>query len=227
MNRNPRIVLLHATPVAMEPVKTAFAALWPEAELVNLLDDSLSVDRARDPELTPDMIDRFVALGRYGASLNAVGLLITCSAFGPAIERLAAETAIPVLKPNEAMFEAAIANGNRIGMLATFAPSVVTMEAEFAEYAQRAGSCAELTTVVVDGAMAALRQGNAATHNQLLAAHADDLGDVDTIMLAHFSTSRAADAVSAAVSVPVLSAPNAAVVRMRSLVEAGDTSQFA
>jgi Asp/Glu/hydantoin racemase len=209
----------------MDPVQTAFASLWPEAETVNLLDDSLSVDRARDPDLTPAMIDRFVALGRYGASLNAAGLLITCSAFGPAIERLAAETAIPVLKPNEAMFEAAIANGNRIGMLATFAPSVVTMEAEFAEYAQRAGSNAELTTVVVDGAMAALRQGDAATHNQLLAAHAADLGAVDTIMLAHFSTSRAAAAVSAAVSVPVLSAPNAAVTRMRSLVEAVATSR--
>jgi Asp/Glu/hydantoin racemase len=225
MSQKPRIVLLHATPVAIEPVKTAFAALWPEAELVNLLDDSLSGDRARDPDLTPAMIDRFVALGRYGASLNAAGLLITCSAFGPAIERLAAATAMPVLKPNEAMFEAAIANGNRIGMLATFAPSVVTMAAEFAEYARRAGSDARLTTVVVDGAMDALRQGDAATHNRLLAAHAADLGDVDTIMLAHFSTSRAAEAVAAAVSAPVLSAPNAAVIRMRSLVEATGKAQ--
>jgi aspartate/glutamate racemase len=225
MSQNPRIVLLHATPVAVEPVKTAFAALWPEAEVVNLLDDSLSGDRARDPDLTPAMIDRFVALGRYGASLNAAGLLITCSAFGPAIERLAAETPMPVLKPNEVMFEAAIANGNRIGMLATFAPSVGTMAAEFEEYAQRAGSDARLTTVVVDGAMDALRQGDAATHNRLLAAHADGLGDVDTIMLAHFSTSRAADAVSAAVSVPVLSAPNAAVTRMRALVEAAGKAQ--
>jgi Asp/Glu/hydantoin racemase len=223
MTQPPRIVLLHATPVAMEPVKTAFAALWPEAELVNLLDDSLSVDRARDPELTPAMVDRFVALGRYGASLSAAGLLITCSAFGPAIDRLAAETAIPVLKPNEAMFEAAIAQGNRVGMLATFVPSVATMEAEFVEYAQRAGSNARLKTVLVDGAMDALRQGDAATHNQVLAAHAADLGDVDTIMLAHFSTSRAADAVSAAVTVPVLSAPSAAVTRMRSLVEATGT----
>jgi Asp/Glu/hydantoin racemase len=225
MSHNPRIVLLHATPVAMEPVQTAFASLWPEAETVNLLDDSLSGDRARDPDLTPAMIDRFVALGRYGASLDAAGLLITCSAFGPAIDRLAAEITLPVLKPNEAMFEAAIANGNRIGMLATFAPSVVTMAAEFTEYAQRAGSAAQLTTVVVDGAMAALRQGDAATHNRLLADHAADLGDVDTIMLAHFSTSRAAEAVSTAVSVPVLSAPSAAVTRMRSVVEPAATSR--
>ena len=104
-------------------------------------------------------------------------------------------------------------------MLATFAPSVATMEAEFAEYAQQAGSSAQLETLVVDGAMDALREGDAATHNRLLAAHAADLGDVDTIMLAHFSTSRAVAAVSEAVTIPVLSAPNAAVTRMRTLVE--------
>ncbi|MDB5622999.1 MAG: hypothetical protein JWR39_1562, partial [Devosia sp.] len=30
----PRIVLFHATPVAMDPVKAAMAQLWPEAEAV-------------------------------------------------------------------------------------------------------------------------------------------------------------------------------------------------
>jgi hypothetical protein len=38
-------------------------------------------------------------------------------------------------------------------------------------------------------------------------------------MLAHFSTSRAADAVRGVVDVPVLTAPDAAVSRMRALVE--------
>jgi hypothetical protein len=49
----------------------------------------------------------------------------------------------------------------------------------------------------------------------------DELGDVDTIMLAHFSTSRAQAAVQAKVSVPVLSAPGAAVTRLRELISSG------
>ena len=64
----PRIVLLHATPVAMAPIQSAFAERWPEAETVNLLDDGLSLDRAREPgEISQAMIERFVRFGRYGS----------------------------------------------------------------------------------------------------------------------------------------------------------------
>lgn len=214
----PRIVLLHATPVAIDPVKAAFAELWPEPELVNLLDDSLSPDRARSADLTTAMIERFVSLGRYAHASGADAILVTCSAFGPAIEQMAAELPVPVLKPNEAMFQAAVAQGRNIAMVATFRPAVVTMEAEFADYVAQTGSSARLTTIVVEPAMTALRAGDAETHNRLIAERAGALAGFDTVMLAHFSTSRAAAALAPLVSVPVLSAPGAAVQRLRQML---------
>ena len=42
-----RIVLIHAVPMAFDPIKCAFDEFWPEAEIVNLFDDSLSTDRAK------------------------------------------------------------------------------------------------------------------------------------------------------------------------------------
>ena len=218
MSKKPRIVLLHGTPVAVEPIQKSFATRWPEAEVVNLLDDSLSVDRAKDHDLTPRMFERFMELGGYAQRIGADGILVTCSAFGPAIERMTRELPMPVLKPNEAMFKAAMTRGQRIGMLATFAPSVLTMTEEFDEFVRATGSKGTLKTIVVDGAMDALRKGDAKTHNELVAARAPELGDCDAIMLAHFSTSRAAELVGAKVSVPVLTAPDAAVDRMRSMV---------
>lgn len=214
----PRIALLHATPVAIDPVLAAFAESWPEADLANLLDDSLSADRARTEDLTDAMIERFVSFGHYAHATGADGILVTCSAFGPAIERLADEVPVPVLKPNEAMFHEAVARGNNIAMVATFAPSLVTMEAEFADYVREAGSDAKLTTVLVEPAMTALRAGDAETHNRLIAERADELQGFDNIMLAHFSTSRAATALEARVSAPVLSPPGAAVARLKALI---------
>ena len=216
----PRIVLLHATPVAMAPIQSAFAARWPEAETVNLLDDGLSIDRARETDLSEALIERFVAFGTYAHRMGADGILITCSAFGPAIDRLAASLPIPVLKPNEAMFRAAIARGQRIGMLATFGPAVGTMTEEFDEFVTQSGRPAALKTVLVDRAIALLKGGDAETHNRLVAERAPELADQDAIMLAHFSTSRAAEAVRAVVDVPVLTAPDAAVDAMREMVAA-------
>lgn len=217
----PRIVLLHATPVAMEPVQDSMKRLWPEAEAINLLDDGLTIDRAKGgAELSQSLIERFVDLGYYAMnSIKADGILITCSAFGPAIDRLVKELAIPVVKPNEAMFQQAIAAGGRIGMLATFQPSVSTMTREFEDFVKASGSSASLTTVVASGAIDALRLGDADTHNRLVADRAEDLADLNAIMLAHFSTSRARKAVQEKLSIPVLSAPDAAVQRIRSLVE--------
>src|SRR3954447_4741672 len=143
-----RIALIHATPAAVEPIRTAFSAAWPEPDLVNLLDDSLSRDRASTPDLTDGIYGRFDALGAYAVALGADGILFTCSAFGPAIERVARAVTIPVLKPNEAMFAEALAiggqsggqSGDRIGMLATFEPSIASMAAEFEADAARAGA---------------------------------------------------------------------------------------
>ena len=218
MSKKPRIVLLHGTPVAMEPIQRAFATRWPESETVDLLDSSLSVDRAKDHDLTPRMFERFVELGGYAHRIGADAILVTCSAFGPAIERMARELPVPVLKPNEAMFREAIGRGRKIGMLATFAPSVVTMTEEFEQFVAETGASATLETIVVEGAMDALRKGDAERHNTLIAARAPELAHCDAIMLAHFSTSRALAAVSAAVKTPVLTAPDAAVDRIRAAI---------
>jgi Asp/Glu/hydantoin racemase len=215
----PRIVLFHATPVAMDPVKAAMDSLWPEAESVNLLDDGLTIDRAKDgTELSEGLIGRFVDFGRYAQRIGADGILITCSAFGPAIDRMQEELPLPILRPNEAMFREAIAAGDRIGMLATFAPAVATMEEEFRQFAAEAGTRASLDTIVVPDAIDLLRQGDADSHNRLVAETAPQLADHDAIMLAHFSTSRAADDVRSEVEVPVLAAPEAAVTRMKALL---------
>jgi Asp/Glu/hydantoin racemase len=223
MNTSPRIVLFHATPVAMAPVQDSMAQLWPEAEAVNLLDDGLATDRAEDgEELSEKLIERFVALGHYAHELvGADGILVTCSAFGPAIDHMVDALPIPVVKPNEAMFREAIAAGGRIGMIATFQPAVSTMTNEFYDFVKHAGTSASLHTVVADGAIEALRKGDVETHNRLIAERAPELAHCDAILLAHFSTSRAASLVRERLSRPVLSAPETAVRRLRQLVEDG------
>lgn len=216
MRQDLSIVLLHATPVAIEPIGRAFASLWPEARLSNLLDDGLTTARAQSEELTPALAQRFVNLARYGHASGADAILATCSAFGPAIEAADRELPVPVCKPNDAMFQEALARGRRLAMIATFAPALPTMIAEFAEETARLGVDATLDTFVAADAMTCLRAGDADGHNESVAREAVKLDGYDAILLAHFSTSRAQERVRALVDVPVFAAPESAVRRLRS-----------
>ena len=210
-----RIALIHATPVSMKPVEQAFAERWPEARLQHLLDDSLSADLLETGALTEEIMDRILSLARYGQNCGVDGILYSCSAFGKAIERVKELLDIPVLKPNEAMFDDALAAGTQAGMLVTFKPSVYSMEKEFAEAARSVNSEASLTTLLVEEAMSALQQGDVRTHNRLLMNGVRSLSGIDVLMLAQFSTSQAYREVSSVSRCPVLTSPISAVERLK------------
>jgi hypothetical protein len=212
----PRIALIHATPLAVEPIQSALARLWPQARRMNLLDDSLSVDRAQDGRLTEPMVQRFVGLAQYAQRTGCSGILFTCSAFGPAIEAAARATALPTLKPNEAMFEQALAlavpgRPLKLGLLATFRASIPTMADELEQMARRRGIAIELRGVFVPEAMDDLAQGRSADHHRKIAAAARTLADCDGVMLAQFSMAAAAPVAQAELTCRLLSSPDCAV----------------
>ena len=209
-----RIALVHAVKVAIAPVEDAFRRHWPDAELSNLLDDSLSRDRNRQGALTPELSRRIASLAQYGIDAGANAVLYTCSAFGEAIEAVKRTQKVPVLRPNEAMLAEALCHGLRIGMLATFAPTVPALEAELRGLDPRAS----IKSVCVPEAMTALDSGDKATHDRLLALAAPQLGTCDVVILAQFSMAGAREAVAKAISCPILTSPDSAVLRLRELL---------
>ena len=218
-SKSPRIALIHATALAMAPIESAFARHWPQARRMNLLDDSLSVDLAEEGELTPAMVQRFVDLAGYAKRTGCDGILFTCSAFGPAIEAAGAAVGLPTLKPNEAMFEMALAgrqvSGTRMGLVATFEASIPSMSAELLEMARQRGLSIDLRTRFVPGAMQDLAQGDVLQHHQKIAVAACSLPPCDVIMLAQFSMAAAQPVVQAELSSPVLSSPDCAVMALK------------
>jgi hypothetical protein len=213
-----RITLIHAMAPSIPPIMAAFGRLWPDASLMNVLDDSLASDLARDGALTPAMTERFLALAQYGASTGADAILFTCSAFGPCIEACARALPIPVLKPNEAMIEEALAltgPSGRIGLLASFAPTLASMPPEF----DAAAPEATLVPCLAEGALAALNAGDPDGHDAAAVRAAAALADCDVIALAQFSLAQAAGKVAAATGKTVLTTPDSAVRKLRRLLQ--------
>jgi Asp/Glu/hydantoin racemase len=150
------------------------------------------------------MTARFLSIGRYAASTGADAILFTCSAFGPGIEAVTrAHAPMPVLKPNEAMIELAAAQGRRIGLLSTFAPTLASMPPEFPR-------TIEIVPKLVAGALAALDRGAREEHDRLVVEASRELRGCDLIALAQYSMAPAAGLVAEASGRPVLTTPDSA-----------------
>lgn len=209
---SPRIALIHALAHSVEPINAEMARTWPEAIRMNLLDDSLSADLDREGRgLDAAMHQRFETLAAYAESTGARGILFTCSAFGPCIEAVAARRPhMPVLKPNEAMIADVAATDGPVGLIASFAPTLVSMPPEFPPHVH-------LVTALAEGAMDALDRGDGAGHDRRVVQAARQLQaqGCRAIALAQFSMARAAGAVADATGMPVFTTPGSAVGLLR------------
>lgn len=207
-----RVALIHALAHSVAPINEEMVREWPGCERMNLLDDSLSADLARSKGgLDAAMHQRFETLAAYAESTGAQAILFTCSAFGACIEAVAARRPhMPVLKPNEAMVAEAAATGRRVGLIASFAPTLVSMPPEFPPGL-------ELLPRMAGGALEALNQGDVAGHDARVMEAAVWLAGqgCEVIALAQFSMARAQLAVSQALGLPVLTTPGSAVRALR------------
>jgi len=212
----PRIALVHAMPLAVEPVSRVFGERWPQARITHLLDDSLPPDLQAAGSITPAIVERFVTLARYSEKAGADAILFTCSAFGTAIEAARDAVKVPVLKPNEAMLEEALAAGTDLGLIVTFEPSIPSLKKEIEELASSRGIRLKLRTRTVPAAIAALQQGRTTEHDSLIAAAAADMGPCDALMLGQFSMVSAAAGIRGG---KVLTSPHSAVTRLKQIFD--------
>jgi aspartate/glutamate racemase len=212
-----RIALIHALSHAVEPINAALARDWPSATRMNLLDDSLSADLAASGRgQDAAMQARFARLAQYALDTGCQAILFTCSAFGTCIEAVAARHPhVPMLKPNEAMIDDAAALGLRLGLIASFAPTLASMPKEFPSHLQ-------LDTAMAEGAMAALNAGDGARHDALVleAAQALAAKGCQVIALAQFSMARAAPLVQRRTGLRVLTPVDSAVAKLKRVLQA-------
>lgn len=130
-----RVAFIHALRQSLAPLDEEMDRQWPDSEGMHLLDGSLASDLATSPHGLDARFDaRMMQLAEYAVRTGAAGILFTCSAFGRCIEHVPRRLApLPVLEPNEAMVDEAVASGGRLGPVATFAPTLTSMVAKVPE----------------------------------------------------------------------------------------------
>jgi hypothetical protein len=129
-----RVVMIHAVAESMSPTKLAFQEVFPEAELVNLLDEGLFLDFG--DQLTPSLRRRMTQLICYCAEHGAQAIGLACSVYTPMVEMVRGMVAVPVISSYGPVMAEAVQAGRRIGLIAAV-PATLRDAEHFLQQAAR------------------------------------------------------------------------------------------
>jgi Asp/Glu/hydantoin racemase len=211
--KNKRLGLLHTSATLVPVFDALVKAKLANVDVFNLVDDSLIKDVIAHGRLRPQTARRVAQHVAAAEDAGADFIMVTCSSIGPAVETAAKLAGVPVLRVDRPLAERAVATGQRIGVIATLATTLEPTADLIERCAVAAGAKIQLIARLCDGAFDALMSGDAARHDEMVAAALAELADeVDVIALAQASMARVVESLCEADRrVPILASPPLAV----------------
>jgi len=203
----------------MAPIDEAFKTLWPQAQTINVLDESLYADIPQDGTLVPAIYDRVASLLRHCELSGADGILFSGSTFGPAVDRARIGMRVPVLRAEEAMMEQAVTLGERILLVCTAKRAMPVVRGTLDAAIKRAGVTRAISELWVKGARDAITSGDVAAHDKLIAEQVIAAGDFDVIIFGQISMVPAQVPLPPEIARRIVIGPHATVTRMRALID--------
>jgi Asp/Glu/hydantoin racemase len=190
-------------------VATFTELVGSQAHTHHIVDESLLAD-ARALGVDDTLRDRLVARLREVAAGSGV-VVCTCSTISGEAERLASHVAVPVIRIDRPLAQAAVSIGRRVAIVAAVESTLAPTSNLLHEVAQKEGVELKLSVVRCFDAWPHFECGDTHAYLQSIARHVTDFPDaVDVFVLAQASMSGATAYCD--VTVPVLSSPALAVV---------------
>ncbi len=216
-----KVGLIHTSATLVPVFQALFSEKSVQAEVFNIVDDSLIKDVIQKGRLEDQTAQRVI---NYVASAEEAGadlIMVTCSSIGRAVEQAAEKAGVPVLRVDQPMADRAVAEGKRIGVVATLPTTLEPTGDLVLRRAQRAGKDVELVSRLCEGAFEALMGGDAVKHDEMVKQALQELSEqVDVILLAQASMARVVSQMpESARKVPILSSPGIAVDHVAGLCQ--------
>jgi Asp/Glu/hydantoin racemase len=214
-----RVVMIHAVAESMAPTKLAFQEVFPEAELINLLDEGLFRDF--DGQLTPQLRRRMTQLICYSAEHGAQAIGLACSVYTPMVETVRMLVDAPVVSSYGPVMAEAVQAGHRIGLIAAVPATLRDAEYFLQQTARQHGVQVEGYPRLAEDLMSMQRRDGQAAFCHRLAEEVEKLAPhVDAVLLTQFSMAAALSHLQGIASVPVFSAPHSSARRLKEILSA-------
>jgi Asp/Glu/hydantoin racemase len=211
--------MIHAVAESMQPTKLAFQEVFPEAELVNLLDEGLFLDF--DDQLTPALRRRMTQLICYSADYGAQAIGLACSVYTPMVDMACGVVDVPIISSYGPVMLEAVQAGHRVGLIAAVPATLRDAGYSLQQTAQECGASMEICPRLAEDLMDVKRYEGEVAFCRRLGEEVDKLAPhVDAVLLTQFSMASALGYLRSKAAVPVLSAPHSSARRLKELLVA-------
>ena len=212
-----RIVMIHALAESVPPVKVAFGEVFPEAEVINLLDEALFIDFKG--QITPQLRRRMSQLICYCEEYGADAIGLACSVYAPVVETARDLVDVPVVSSYSPVMEEAVRQGSRIGIIASVAATLRDSEYYLHRTAGEMGRTVETKLCFAEELIPLIRTEGEEAFNRRLEELVLELSEgVDVVLLGQFSMATALNRLQDCCPVPVLSGPHSSAKKLKELM---------
>jgi aspartate/glutamate racemase len=198
--------IIHATSLTVATVKPFVAEHLPGVTVLNFADDSIQKTNLEQKVGVIPKTNYFKFV-QYAYNLEQAGadlIMLACSTFNYAVELARPMINTPLLQIDRPMMDLAVAQGKKIGVLATLPSTVPSTERLLRQAAADAGAGEiEVHTVLNTEAFPYYQKGEIEKHDEILIKEIEALAKTsDAVILAQLSMSSLAARV-AGIGVPV------------------------
>lgn len=212
-----RVTMIHAIAESIPPVRLAFDSVFPEAELINVLDEGLLVDF--DDQLTPLLRRRMSNIIGYCQDNKANAIGLACSVYAPVVDSAKDLVHVPLVSSYGPVMADAVAAGSRIGLIASVPATLRDSEYYLRLAAEEAGVEIEPHLCLAEDLIPVMRsEGQAGLERRLEQEVLNLAPNVDVVLLSQFSFAAALTHLEKISPVPVLSAPHSSARTLKRLL---------
>ena len=212
-----RVTMIHAIAESIPPVRLAFGEEFPEAEVINVLDEGLLADF--DGQLTPTLRRRMSNLIGYCQDNNADAIGLACSVYAPVVDSVKDLIDVPLVSSYGPVMADAVAAGTRVGLIASVAATMRDSEHYLRLAAHEAGKPVEPRLCLAEDLISVMRaEGQSGLERRLEEEVLKLAPDVDVVLLSQFSFAAALAHLENVSPVPVLSAPHSSARALKRLL---------
>ena len=215
-----RVGVVHTFLYSVEDLKAQFREQLPEAEMINIIDDSLLEEALANGAVTPAIISRMCDYYQNLQELGCVCALNQCSSVGEASDIAGKTVSMPIFKIDRPMARKAAELGERIAVIATACSTVEPSSRLVESEAAKLGKRVQVDRCFVEGAYECLlKTGDKQKHNEMVVAKVEEAAkDHDVIVLAQGSMYHLMPLLSH-IQVPVLTSLETGVAQLREYLD--------